>query len=184
MQEREAPHPRPRQRVCHRKVQQKCYRLPPWHGNLNLRWIKTPKLHFVDSGLACALLGIREREQLATHPLRGAIFETWAGSEILKQRLNHGRSADTLFYLRQIRDLELDALIDDGGQLTGVEVKSAATVSAAQYGNLLRFREHTASQPSRYRTPPDLRLIHGGKRASMRQGVAVIPWNAIDQHEW
>lgn len=160
------------------------HRLPPWHGNLNPRWIKTPKLHFVDSGLACALLGIREPEQLATHPLRGAIFETRAVSEILKHRLNRGRPADTLFHLRQIRGLELDALIDDGGRLTGVEIKSAAPMSAAQYANLLRFRNHTAGWPSRYRQPPDLRLIHGGDRASVRQEVAIIPWDVTYQHEW
>jgi hypothetical protein len=41
---------------------------------LNLRWIKAAKLHFIDTGIVCALLGIRAPEQLAQHPLRGAIF--------------------------------------------------------------------------------------------------------------
>ena len=50
------------------------HRLPPWHNNLNLRWIKAAKLHFIDTGIVCALLGIRAPEQLAQHPLRGAIF--------------------------------------------------------------------------------------------------------------
>ena len=51
-------------------------RVPPWHANLGKRLIKTPKVYFVDSGLLCALLGIRTAGQLAEHPLRGAIFET------------------------------------------------------------------------------------------------------------
>ncbi|MGH8189971.1 MAG: DUF4143 domain-containing protein [Rhodanobacteraceae bacterium] len=158
--------------------------LPPWHGNLNLRWIKSPKLHFLDSGLVCALLRIRKPRQLATHPLRGAIFETWAVDEILKYRLNRNRTMGAVFHLRQTRGLELDAMIDDGGRQTSVEVKSAATISAAQYANLLRFRQQMADASETRRAPPDLRLIYGGEQASTRQGVDVIPWNAIAQHEW
>lgn len=160
------------------------HRLPPWHGNLNLRWIKSPKLHFIDSGIVCALLGIHEPQQLATHPLRGAIFETWAVSEILKNRLNRGRSADALFHMRQTRGLELDALIDEGGQLTGVEIKSAATASAGQYTNLLRFAQQVATPQGIRHPAPTLRLIYGGDQVSTRQGVAIIPWNAIAQHAW
>jgi hypothetical protein len=65
-----------------------------WIRNVRKRAIKAPKLHFIDSGLACHLLGIREPEQLGTHPLRGAIFESWVASEILKWRLNRGHPAD------------------------------------------------------------------------------------------
>lgn len=52
------------------------WRLPPFHANVSKRLIKTPKLHFLDSGLVCYLLGLRSADQLADHPLRGAIFET------------------------------------------------------------------------------------------------------------
>src|SRR5699024_2148487 len=148
------------------------HRLPPWHNNLNLRWIKSPKLHFVDSGLACALLGIREPDQLATHPLRGAIFETWATGEIIKDRLNRGLPADAVFHMRQTRGLEVDALIDEGGQLTVTEVKSAATPSSSQYANLLRFRDQLkAHHDKRHAHAPELRLVYGGTEASTRQGV-------------
>lgn len=160
------------------------HRLPPWHGNLNLRWIKSPKLHFIDSGIVCALLGIHTPQQLATHPLRGAIFETWAVSEILKYRLNRGRGADALFHVRQTRGLELDVLIDEGGKLTGVEIKSAATANASQYANLLRFAEQAEAAPSPRHQRPRIRLVYGGEQASTRQGVAVMPWNAIARHVW
>jgi hypothetical protein len=52
------------------------WQLPPLHANVSKRLVKTPKLHFLDTGLACFLLGIRSPQQLADHPLRGAIFET------------------------------------------------------------------------------------------------------------
>lgn len=53
------------------------FKLPPRVRNTRKRMVKAPKLHFVDTGLACSLLGIRSSEQLATHPLRGAVFESW-----------------------------------------------------------------------------------------------------------
>lgn len=161
------------------------HRLPPWHSNLNLRWIKSPKLHFLDSGLVCALLGIREPDQLATHPLRGAIFETWATGEILKNRLNRGLPAEAMFHMRQTRGLEVDVLIDEGGQLTAAEFKSAATPNTAQYANLLRFRDQMKTRRNeQYSSAPELRMIYGGTEASTRQGVKLVPWTSIADHQW
>ncbi len=77
-------------------------RVPAWHRNINKRTVKRPKLHFVDTGLVCALLGIRSAEQLATYPLRGAIFESFVAMEIHKWRLNRGLAGD-LHYYREIR---------------------------------------------------------------------------------
>src|SRR5690554_6445139 len=59
------------------------FRLPAWHRNVTKRIIKSPKLHFVDTGLASHLLGITSPEQVGTHPLRGALFETLVASELL-----------------------------------------------------------------------------------------------------
>lgn len=60
------------------------FRAPRWHRSLRKRVVKAAKLHFVDSGLACHLLGIRSADQLRTHPLRGAVFESWVVAEVLK----------------------------------------------------------------------------------------------------
>ncbi|MBK7875244.1 MAG: DUF4143 domain-containing protein [Planctomycetes bacterium] len=51
------------------------HRLPPLHCNVTKRLVKSPKLHFLDTGLACHLLGIRNEDDFAFHPLRGALFE-------------------------------------------------------------------------------------------------------------
>lgn len=53
-------------------------RLPPFFRNVGKRLVNTPKLHLLDSGLACYLLGIRSPKELELHPLRGAIFESWS----------------------------------------------------------------------------------------------------------
>ena len=60
------------------------YRYPIFSRNLNKRLIKAPKIHFLDSGLLCYLLGITEPQQLVSHPLRGSVFESYVVSEIFK----------------------------------------------------------------------------------------------------
>lgn len=128
--------------------------LEPTHRNLRKRAIKTSKLHFVDSGLACWLLGIREPDQLRLHPLRGALFESWVTSEILKARLHNAKPAD-LFHLRQDRGSEVD---------------------------LIAFGQATAEQHPHLRS--DLRLIHGGVQTGRRNNVELIPWEDVQAFEW
>ena len=157
------------------------FRLPPWYRNMRKRAVKTPKLHFIDSGLACYLLGIREPDQLRLHPLRGAIFESWVASEVLKARLHRGRQSD-LFHVRQDRGAALDLVAEAGSRVYAVEVKSGATVASDFFKGLQEFRRRLADQfPDLH---ADLRLVYGGERAETRNGVQVIPWEKIQQVEW
>ncbi len=104
------------------------HRLPAWHPTLRKQVVKVPKLHFFDSGLVCYLLGIREPGQLPTHPLRGAVFETWVVSEVYKSLVHQGQVPD-LHHYRESRGLEIDLLIGRGERLDALEIKSGATLS-------------------------------------------------------
>ena len=105
------------------------FRLPAFHANIRKRLVKMPKLHFYDTGLVCWLLGIRTPGQLRNHPLRGAIFETWVASEIMKHRINRGDLHRLSFY-RDRNGVEVDLIIEHPTHRTLVEVKSAETVSS------------------------------------------------------
>ena len=72
--------------------------LPPYHRNFGKRLVKTPKLHFLDSGLLCHLLRIPDPLALQTHAMRGAVFESWVVSEVIKHRYNLGLAADLYFW--------------------------------------------------------------------------------------
>ncbi|MDR0687232.1 MAG: ATP-binding protein [Prevotellaceae bacterium] len=74
------------------------FRLPPFYRNIGKRLVKAPKIYFFDTGLACFLLGIENERQLATHPLRGAIFENLITLELMKSRFNAGREPNIYFY--------------------------------------------------------------------------------------
>ncbi len=94
------------------------FQLRPHHANFRKRLVKSPKIYFYDTGLLCWLLGIQEPGQLATHPLRGSIFETFAVSEIVKTRLNSMENTE-FFFWRDSNGNEVDVIADYGGRLRG-----------------------------------------------------------------
>jgi predicted AAA+ superfamily ATPase len=152
------------------------YLLPPYHRNFGKRLVKTPKLYFVDVGLACWLLGIRNTETLALHPLRGALFETLVVSEFLKSRFNAGQPAD-LYFWRDNNGLEADLVFEVGNRLQTIEIKSGRTVTPDYIRAGLksaRFAGGEALAPW---------LIHGGDQDYERSGVRVIGWRGVGKLE-
>jgi len=103
--------------------------LPMHHRNFTKRLMKAPKLHFLDTGLASWLLGVRSADELVTHSMRGALFESWVAAELLKGRFAQGLPSN-LYYWRDRSGLELDVLIDQGEMLVPVEAKSGQTVAS------------------------------------------------------
>ena len=72
-------------------------RLQPHHQNFGKRLVKTPKLYFLDVGLMAWLLGIRDSDTIDTHASRGALFETYVVSELIKRQFNQGQSSYLYF---------------------------------------------------------------------------------------
>lgn len=157
------------------------FRVPAWHSNLRKRTVKSAKLHLVDSGVACQLLGIREPAQLVTHPLRGAIFESWVASEVLKARLHRGRPAD-LFHLREARGLEVDLIVEAERRVLGVEAKSGATLASDFFPPLRGFLARASERLPHLR--PEARLVFGGEEGQTRHDVRAIPWSGIQDVAW
>ncbi len=151
------------------------FRLPPFHRNLGKRLVKTPKLHFYDTGLACWLMGIRTPQQLRTHPLRGAIFETWVVSEIVKHRLNRGETRGLYFY-RNRDGAEVNLVIEHPARLTLVEAKSSQTPNSSLFGGALRVQR----QLSHESPPSEIAVVYGGAESQMRTAGRLIPWENVE----
>lgn len=109
--------------------------LRPYHNNIGKTLTKMPKVYFADTGLLCYLLGIDSAEVLARHAMRGAVFENAAVTELIKQRCNAGREPRVFFY-REPRGREVDALSVYGGATHLYEVKSSKTLRPEWYDNL------------------------------------------------
>ena len=150
------------------------FRLPAFHARLRKRIVKMPKLHFYDTGLVCWLLGIREPEQLATHPLRGAIFETWVVSEVAKHRANRGLTGGLSFY-RDRNGAEVDLVIEHPSGLSLVEAKSAATPSSSLLAGARRVRGHLAE----LHPDADTICVYGGDDPQERSDGPLVPWHRL-----
>ncbi|GHV20962.1 ATPase [Planctomycetales bacterium] len=111
------------------------FRLPPFYQNIGKRLVKTPKIYFYDTALVCFLLGLENAEQLPTHPLYGAIFENYAVLELLKARLNAGKTPNLFFYRDQAQH-EVDVVQEFGAGYRAYEIKSATAFHTSFTKNL------------------------------------------------
>ncbi|MFW6145758.1 MAG: ATP-binding protein [Planctomycetota bacterium] len=154
------------------------FRLPPLSGNLRKRLVKMPKLHFIDTGLACRLLGIRTVEQLRNHPLRGALFESWVVSEIFKHRLNAGE-AGGLYHYRDRRGAEADLVIEHADRWVLVEAKAAQTPGASLLEGVRRVRDILEA-----RRPIEAIVAYGGDARQRRSDAVLVPWRGLQEQTW
>ncbi|MDD5571511.1 MAG: DUF4143 domain-containing protein, partial [Bacteroidales bacterium] len=90
------------------------------------RLIKSPKLYFVDIGLASYLLGIENKQHIFNHPLRGSLFENLILMELVKQRLNNGLDSNFYFF-RDKHGNEVDIIFGNAKNLIAIEIKSSET---------------------------------------------------------
>ncbi len=143
--------------------------LRPHHRNFNKRLVKTPKLYFLDSGLLCNLLRVQTAADLRFHALRGAVFETWVISEILKNYFNRGLEPQVFFW-RDSAGHEVDLIIDRGNKLVPVEIKSGETVAEDYFKTLEYWRD----LPGQSDVPAA--LVYAGDSSFIRKNTAVYSW--------
>ena len=149
-----------------------CFLLPPWHENRGKRLVKSPKVYFCDTGLACALAGIETEEQLERDPLRGALFENLVVLEAMKRAYGAGGRPELYFY-RDSNGVEVDLVERAGGKLLPTEIKSAATFHPD-------FCKHLRTFAGRY---PDVcerpRVVYGGSEGFAFEGTSVVPFGQL-----
>ena len=143
------------------------YQLPPFHANIHKRLIKSPKFYFYDVGLASYLIGIENAQQVATHPLRGALFENVVVTEALKHRFNRGRQPRFSFF-RDSNGLECDLLCETGQAISAIEVKSGSTVSREFFSSLNRVAALLPNVISKT-------VVYGGTAREQRSDCTVVP---------
>ena len=117
-------------------------RVPSYRKNLARRVaVRMPKLHFVDTGLAAHLLGLRDEARLLTSPHYGALLETLLFTECAK----HAEWADEeigLYHFRDKRKREVDIVLErPDGRIVGVEVKASATIRREDFNGLAALAE-------------------------------------------
>lgn len=143
--------------------------LQPYYRNFDKRLKKSAKLYFFDTGLLCFLLGIRRPEDLSRHASRGAIFESFILSEIVKAKYNRGLDRDMFFWQDKVGN-EIDCVLDVSGRMIAVEIKSGETIATDFFKNL-RYWRRLSSAPRE-----DCFLVYAGESRQDREECSVLPW--------
>lgn len=142
-------------------------RLEPYFENFGKRMIKSPKIYFADTGLACYLLGIESVDQLIKDPLYGNLFENWVVIELMKARYNQALDPRLYFY-RDVAGREVDLLFQKGSHLVPIEIKSSKTFSPAFLEGLKYFHAQTPQKAE------DGALIYAGKQTQKLGNFQVV----------
>jgi uncharacterized protein len=116
------------------------FRLQPYFENFGKRIIKSPKIYFIDVGLACYLLGIEDENQLSRDPARGHLVENLVITELLKARFNKGLDPNLYFYRDQQKN-EVDVIYKHGHELIPIEIKSSMTFNSSFLKSLNFFQK-------------------------------------------
>ena len=146
------------------------FRLPPFYRNIKKRLVKSPKLYFYDTGLACYLLRIREENALRTYYQFGGLFENMLIADAYKSAHHAGHDPWYAFY-RDKSAQEVDLVYDAPGKLTFWEIKATETYHPNLTKSLKQVADHFAEAV-------DLRLLYGGEKEAEADGVKVAPWHA------
>lgn len=149
-------------------------RLRPYFENLGKRIIKSPKLYFVDVGLAAYLNGIESPEQLKRDSLKGALVENLVIVELLKNRYNQGRSANFYFF-RDNHQNEVDIIYKSGNELIPIEIKASYTFNQRFLKGLRYFQ---SLSPERVKTGY---LLYQGDIEQRIQDFHLLSISNLDQ---
>jgi predicted AAA+ superfamily ATPase len=122
--------------------------LLPYRRNLGKRIIKSPKIYFIDTGLAAFLTGLQTPRHLISGPMAGPLFETFVVSELVK-RFRTLQKAVNLYFWRSTDGHEVDLLIEAEGELTPVEIKLTSTLKPAHQKGLKKWREIAGMEDQR-----------------------------------
>jgi predicted AAA+ superfamily ATPase len=152
--------------------------VPPYFENLGKRLIKSPKIYWGDSGLACYLLGVTSEAELQRSPFLGQLFEGLVAAEILKIQANQGARKE-LYYFRDQQGLEVDFLIPrPNAGLWLIECKAGKTVQPAMAAPLLSLRRALGNRSKR------LIIVHGKSRSTLATKAVTGGVEALDVEQF
>lgn len=147
--------------------------LRPYFANIGKRLVKSPKVYFMDTGLLCYLVGLRDIEHAMSGPMGGAIFENYVVAEVLKI-LHHRGEEPNLYYWRTSDGAEIDLIVDTEGILVPIEIKQTETPNPRTAREIAAFHSLFKEKAGKGY------VIHSGKMGlPLAQNVTALPLNML-----
>ena len=148
------------------------YLLKPDHNNYMKRLVKSPKLYFYDTGLACSLLGISEAGQLSTHFLRGSLFENLVVNEFIKKSFSTGKEPELTFWCDSTGN-EVDLLQTVNGTQNAWEIKSGATFSPDYFKGIAKWSQLSGVSPEH------CHVVYTGQQSLKTSSGNLVAWQDL-----
>ena len=143
--------------------------LRPYYANIGKRLVKSPKIYFVDTGLLCYLVGLRDIEHAAAGPMGGAIFENLVVAELFKIFAHRGEEP-ALYYWRTAAGSEVDVVIETQDKLIPLEIKLSETPRPEMAKEIINFQKDFGNKAGQGY------VIHPGKMTlPLGKGVITLP---------
>ncbi len=149
------------------------YLLRPHHKNLNKRVVKSPKLYFYDTAIACSILGIDTQNHLKQHYIYGNLFENMVLNEMIKTRFNSAKR-NNMFFWRDKTGHEIDCLVENPISINAIEIKSSQTISPRFFDGLNYWKTINKNENRN-----SFYVVYGGEKTLVRNGIKIIPWYEI-----
>ena len=147
------------------------YLLQPHFSNARKRLVKSPKLYFLDTGLACSLIGIEEPDDLFGSEFYGALFEAAIVDEVLKVLYAQGKVPHLTFW-RDSNRREIDLLVEKGLRaVKAIEIKSSATFKPKYFDVLASVATTELSLP-----PEACSVVYGGNETMPMAQGGLVSW--------
>lgn len=144
------------------------------HKNFSKRLIKSPKLYFYDTGLACSLLNIEDDQALSSHYIRGSLFESMIISDLIKNYYNTGNRPWVYFWRDHIGH-EIDCIIEKGQNLFPIEIKSSITINPSYTDGLKFWNQISGIKPS------NSFVVYAGEKQIALHDYNIVNWKACAQ---
>ncbi len=149
------------------------YRVRPFYKNFNKRLVKSPRLYFYDTGLACSLLGIRSSRQVGAHFLKGGLFENLVINEFVKHFRNQGRP-ETPYFWRDRTGREIDCMLPTAEELLLVEIKAGKTALSDYFRGIREWRKVTGAEAEGF-------VAYGGDLTLQTREGWFIAWRDLQR---
>lgn len=144
------------------------------HKNFSKRLIKSPKLYFYDTGLACSLLNIEDDQALSSHYIRGSLFESMIISDLIKNYYNTG-NRPWVYFWRDHTGHEIDCIIEKGQNLFPIEIKSSTTINPSYTDGLKFWNQISGIKPS------NSFVVYAGEKQIALHDYNIVNWKACAQ---
>ncbi len=149
------------------------YQVQPYYNNFSKRLIKSPKLYFYDTGVACSLLKLTDPEMVRTHYLYGSLFENLVISEILKNRCHTGKRP-SVYYWRESNGVEIDCIVEKGNnEILALEIKGGQTFTKDYLKNLRNFAKNKDN------VNINKAIVYAGDQSTVIADTQLIPWREL-----